>query len=114
MSAPSAPSVAVGHRQEAARLLELAAREAYVQEVMDRPVTRPDDGVARWMLHPHVPAAIAHALLAAPAPTNAGGAWVCHYEDWSGIAIFGDELSALRHAANDNMLVAFYPWGEVR
>jgi hypothetical protein len=112
--APAAAG-ADGHRAEAARLLELAAHEAYVQQLIDRPVARPDDGTARWMLHPHVPAAIAHALLAAPAAASAeGGAWICHYNDWSGIAIFGDELSALRHATEHNMVVGFCPWGEVR
>lgn len=40
--------------------------------------------------------------------------WVAHYGDWSGIAIFGEEIDALRYAVGNSMLVSpLMEWGEV-
>ena len=43
-----------------------------------------------------------------------GGVWLATYSDWSGIAVFGDELEALRYANGRSMQVEFKPWGEIR
>lgn len=108
------------HYQEAARLLELAAREAFVVEVLDIPAGKgPAEAIRRQALHPHVPAAQVHALLASaavPACPRPAGAWLCYYSDWSGIAVFGDELDAHRYSAErgGGMTVVFTTWGEVR
>lgn len=44
-----------------------------------------------------------------------GGAWVAYYSDWSGIAMFGTEIDALRYAVEHHgMSVKFFGWGEIR
>lgn len=43
-----------------------------------------------------------------------GGCWIAYYSDWSGIAVFGTEIEALRHAVEHSMIVQFFQWGEVR
>lgn len=46
---------------------------------------------------------------------NLAGCWVVRYGDWSGIAIFGDELTALRYALEHNMdSCSFETWGQLR
>lgn len=43
------------------------------------------------------------------------GCWVARYSDWSGIAVFGSELEALRYTNDhDGMVASFVQWGEVR
>lgn len=39
------------------------------------------------------------------------GAWVTYYNDWSGIAIFENEIDALRFAVANHMDVKFVEWG---
>lgn len=40
-----------------------------------------------------------------------GGCWLAHHSDWSGFAVFGSELDALRHAVEHSMTVVFAEWG---
>lgn len=42
-----------------------------------------------------------------------GGCWLAYYGDRSGVAVFGDELEALRYAVERSMSVKWQPWGEV-
>jgi hypothetical protein len=39
------------------------------------------------------------------------GVWVAYHSDWSGLAIFGDEIDALRHAVSNSMNVGFAEFG---
>ena len=39
------------------------------------------------------------------------GAWVAYYSDYSGMALFGSEIEALRHAVGNSMTVAFWEFG---
>ena len=40
-----------------------------------------------------------------------GGIWLAYHSDWSGFAMFGVELDALRYAVDRNMLVQWVPTG---
>jgi hypothetical protein len=40
------------------------------------------------------------------------GCWVAYYADRSAVAVFGDELAALRHAQEKSMDVKFMSWGD--
>jgi hypothetical protein len=40
------------------------------------------------------------------------GCWVVYYADRSAVAVFGDELAALRHAQEKSMDVKFMSWGD--
>ncbi len=43
------------------------------------------------------------------------GCWVVYYADWSGIAVFGTEIDALRYANdNDGMRAEYVGWGLIR
>lgn len=51
----------------------------------------------------------------ATAQPSQSGCWVARYGDWSGIAVFGSELEALRYTNDhDGMVASFVQWGEVR
>jgi hypothetical protein len=43
---------------------------------------------------------------------DSGGAWIAYYSDYSGIVLFTDELSALRHAVGNSMSEKFVRHGE--
>ncbi|HSS11793.1 MAG TPA: hypothetical protein VLL25_18035 [Acidimicrobiales bacterium] len=44
-----------------------------------------------------------------------GGVWLCHYVDWSALAVFATELEARRYAMEHSMEEARWcPWGEVK
>lgn len=45
-----------------------------------------------------------------PAP----GFWLVYHSDWSGIAVFREELEALRHAVKHGAQAEFHEWGPVR
>jgi hypothetical protein len=40
------------------------------------------------------------------------GCWIVYYADRSAVAVFGDELAALRHAQEKSMDVKFMSWGD--
>lgn len=40
------------------------------------------------------------------------GVWVAYYSDWSGFAVFTDELQAFRYAVAGTMQVAFVHFGK--
>jgi len=42
------------------------------------------------------------------------GFWLCYYSDWSGIAIFDNELDAQRYACDSGMICEWRTWGAVR
>jgi hypothetical protein len=43
------------------------------------------------------------------------GFWLARFSDWSGVAVFRDELEARRYAGDRQMdVVEFSHWGEVR
>lgn len=52
-----------------------------------------------------------HALSATSA-TSPKGVWVAYHSDWSGFAIFDDEMEALRHAVSNTMSVGLAKFGE--
>lgn len=39
------------------------------------------------------------------------GVWVAYYGDWSGMNVFADEISCLRHAVENSMQVKFVEYG---
>lgn len=39
--------------------------------------------------------------------------WIAYHGDWSGFAIFDDELPCLRYAVDHHMAVAECPFGQV-
>ncbi len=47
-----------------------------------------------------------------PAPGAEPGAWIAYYPDWSGMALFCDELAALRYGVEHQMQVKFVRHGE--
>lgn len=42
---------------------------------------------------------------------NDHGAWIAYYSDWSGMAVFADELNCLRYAVEHRMDARFVPLG---
>lgn len=42
------------------------------------------------------------------------GFWLAYYSDWSGFAVFDNELEALRYAVEHQMRCEFHSWGQVR
>lgn len=44
--------------------------------------------------------------------TPARGAWLAYYPDHSGLAIFGDEVEALRYAVEHSMQIIFWEYGQ--
>jgi hypothetical protein len=40
------------------------------------------------------------------------GCWIAYHSDWSGFALFGKEVDALRYAVSNNMNVGRVGWGE--
>jgi hypothetical protein len=55
------------------------------------------------------------AAIVSVSASNQSGCWLCYYSDGSGAAIFAasDEITALRHAVENRMLIRFQAWGEV-
>ncbi len=43
-----------------------------------------------------------------------GGCWLAYYHDWSAMAVFDQEIDALRYALDKTMAVRFVEWGAVR
>lgn len=41
-----------------------------------------------------------------------GGCWVAYHHDRSGMAVFGEEVEALRYAVVNSMAVAFWRFGD--
>ncbi len=50
----------------------------------------------------------------APSPELPGGCWLAYYHDWSAMAVFDQEIDALRYALDKAMAVRFVEWGAVR
>lgn len=40
------------------------------------------------------------------------GCWVAYHPDWSGFALFDDEVDALRHAVSNSMSIGRATWGQ--
>lgn len=47
-----------------------------------------------------------------PGTEKIAGCWVAYHSDWSGLALFNDELEALRHAVANSMTVGWATWGQ--
>lgn len=58
------------------------------------------------------PAAPRQADQSSRPPASSTGCWVAYHSDWSGLALFADELEALRHAVANNQSVGWASWGE--
>lgn len=51
-------------------------------------------------------------ITAVPVSATTTGCWVAYHSDWSGLALFNDELEALRHAVGNAMTVGWAVWGQ--
>lgn len=51
-------------------------------------------------------------ITAVPPAARAEGCWVAYHSDWSGFALFDDEVAALRHAVSNSMSIGRAEWGQ--
>jgi hypothetical protein len=42
---------------------------------------------------------------------ESAGIWIAYHGDWSGMNVFADEITCLRHAVENSMLVKFVEYG---